>query len=383
MARKRSRRAFGALRKLPSGRWQASYTGPDLTRHNAPATFQTKGDAEAWLGLEEHLVSRHHNYGDAWVPPKARAQRAKGTTTLREYAPGVIERRHVRGEPLKPTTRRLYTWHLDHVILPALGDLPLRSITPDAVTAWYGGLDPKTPTRRAHAYSLLRTVMGQAVADGLIPSNPCQITGAGQTSRAREISPVAPEDVARLAAAMPDRLQALVLICGWCGLRWGEVAELRRRDVDLAAGTIRVERAVTRVDGKDIVGTPKSRAGVRTVHVPPVMLPALAAHLEQHVQPQPDALLFPRPGTNDHMLHKTFMTSYYAARESIGRPDLRLHDLRHSSAVLAAQAGATLAELMARLGHSTPTAALRYQHAAQGRDKWIADRMGGGMPGRS
>jgi integrase len=60
------------------------------------------------------------------------------------------------------------------------------------------------------------------------------------------------------------------------------------------------------------------------------------------------------------------------ARAAAGRPDLRWHDLRHSGAVLAAATGASIAELMARLGHSTPTAAMRYQHAAQGRDREIA-----------
>jgi integrase len=63
---------------------------------------------------------------------------------------------------------------------------------------------------------------------------------------------------------------------------------------------------------------------------------------------------------------------YYKARDKAGRPDLRFHDLRHSGAVLAASTGATLVELMGRLGHSTPAAAMRYQHAAQGRDREIA-----------
>ena len=64
---------------------------------------------------------------------------------------------------------------------------------------------------------------------------------------------------------------------------------------------------------------------------------------------------------------------FYAAREAAGRPDLRFHDLRHTGAVLTASTGATIAELMARLGHSTPAAAMRYQHAAQGRDQSIAE----------
>ena len=66
---------------------------------------------------------------------------------------------------------------------------------------------------------------------------------------------------------------------------------------------------------------------------------------------------------------------FYPAREAAGRPDLRFHDLRHTGATLAAATGATLAELMARLGHSRPGAAMRYQHAAAERDKIIAEAL--------
>jgi integrase len=70
---------------------------------------------------------------------------------------------------------------------------------------------------------------------------------------------------------------------------------------------------------------------------------------------------------------RTFGKRFDAAREAAGRPDLTFHALRHTGAVLAAQSGAILAELMARLGHSTPNAAMRYQHAAADRDRAIAD----------
>jgi integrase len=84
-------------------------------------------------------------------------------------------------------------------------------------------------------------------------------------------------------------------------------------------------------------------------------------------------LLFPSAGDPDkHMRPATLYKVWYPARDAAGRPDLRFHDLRHTGAVLAASTGATLAELMARLGHSTPGAAMRYQHAAKGRDAEIA-----------
>ena len=76
-----------------------------------------------------------------------------------------------------------------------------------------------------------------------------------------------------------------------------------------------------------------------------------------------------------HLGHGTFFKTWDMARKAAGRPDLRFHDLRHTGAVLAAQTGATLAELMNRLGHSTPAMAIRYQHASEDRDMLIARRL--------
>jgi integrase len=99
-------------------------------------------------------------------------------------------------------------------------------------------------------------------------------------------------------------------------------------------------------------------------------------HLAKHTGPGKDALLFPATADgNHHMAPSTLYKVYYPARKAAGREDLRWHDLRHTGAVLAAQTGATLAELMGRLGHSTPGAAMRYQHAAADRDAEIAKRL--------
>ena len=156
------------------------------------------------------------------------------------------------------------------------------------------------------------------------------------------------------------------------------LTELRRRDVvldpDAGKGVIRVERAVVRVGDGFQVTTPKSDAGTRDVAIPPHLVGVIAEHLAKHVGPEADSLLFPaRHG--GHLAPGTRYRQFYKARDAANRPDLRFHDLRHSGAVLAAYAGATLAELMARLGHSTPQAAMRYQHAAQGRDEVVAANM--------
>jgi integrase len=124
------------------------------------------------------------------------------------------------------------------------------------------------------------------------------------------------------------------------------------------------------------VGTPKSPAGRRTVSIPPHLVPVLDDHLRTHVQPDSGSLLSPaRHG--GHMAPASLYRVWYPAREAAGRPDLRFHDLRHTGATLAAATGATLADLMQRLGHSTPAAALRHQHAVADRDRASAEALSG------
>jgi integrase len=170
---------------------------------------------------------------------------------------------------------------------------------------------------------------------------------------------------------MPERYRLMTLLAAWTQLRFGELTELRRPDIDVKRQTIHVRRGVVRADGETIVGRPKSEAGVRDVAIPPHLMPMVKAHLAEQISGGRDGLLF-TSGTGAQISPSTLYKSYYPAREKAGRPDLRWHDLRHTGAVLAASTGATLAELMSRLGHSTPGAALRYQHAAEGRDSEIA-----------
>ncbi|MFK5635977.1 tyrosine-type recombinase/integrase [Ornithinimicrobium sp. LYQ103] len=352
------RSGFGSVRKLPSGRVQARHTGPDGLTHTAPTTFSTKGDAEAWLSIQRAAITL-----GKWRPASQESQ-----TTFAEYAEIWL-----RDRDLKPRTRAHYRQLLDKQLLPRFGSLRPASITPDAVRDWHARTGVGTPTLRAHCYSLLRAILTTAVQDGLLPANPCHIRGAGNAKAVHKIRPASVPELEALVSAMPARYQVMTLLAAWCGLRFGELTELRRKDVDLSAGALRVRRAVSRVDGEYVIGAPKSEAGVRDVAVPPHLLPGLRDHLHSTVGSGRDALLFPAAGdASRHLAPASLYKVFYRARSEAGRPDLRWHDLRHTGAVLAAQTGATLAELMGRLGHSTPQAALRYQHVAGGRDAQIA-----------
>jgi integrase len=91
---------------------------------------------------------------------------------------------------------------------------------------------------------------------------------------------------------------------------------------------------------------------------------------------EPTAWLFPGED-GDPISTRTLNRIWSQARSAIGRPDLRLHDLRHSGLTWAAATGAILAELMRRAGHESPVAALRYQHATEDRDKALAEALAG------
>jgi integrase len=320
-------------------------------------------DARAWLTAERRSID-----AGTWVAPSAR-NRAQQPATLEAFANAWLKDRQ-----LKPRTVAFYRTLLDQKILPELGDVPLKDFTSQTVRDWYNALDVEHPTRRAHAYSLLRTILGSAVTEDLIPSNPCHIRGAGNSRRVHQIKPASLAELEKIVAALPDRYRLMILLAAWCALRFGELTELRRSDIDLKNGKILVRRAVVFLNGKAIVGAPKSSAGTRDVAIPPHLLPAVKQHLSDYTEWGRDGLLFPAP-QGGHLGNGNFFPTWSRARKAAGRPDLRFHDLRHTGAVLAAQKGATLAELMNRLGHSSPRMAIAYQHVAEDRDTEIARRL--------
>lgn len=358
----RPRRGFGAVRKLPSGRYQASFMPPNGGhRQTAPSTFPTRMDAEVWLARRRDEIR-----DGTWMP---RTTEAAPVPTLREYVA-----RWLTARELKPSTRSHYRRLLDRHILPTLGDLPLPAVTADVVRSWHAEFPPGIPTMRAHGYALLRTILGTAVEDGHLAVNPCTIKGAARVKRATTTRLLTPAELETLVQHMPDRFKAATLVAAWGGLRFGELFALERRDVDLTAGLVSVRRAITRVDGEVVVGTPKSDAGRRDVHLPPHIMDAVRHQLDAYALPGRTGLVFPST-SGGYMNPATMQHPFYRARAAIGREDFRWHDLRHFGATEAARAGATLRELMSRMGHSTTGASLRYQHAAADRDAEIARRL--------
>ena len=350
-------RAFGTIRKLPSGRYQARYWHLG-TQVSAGTTYPTKAAARAWLaGVETDLARGDH------LDPLL------GSIRFGDYAPGWMANR-----ALRPRTRETYESQLRH-ILATFERASLHDIKAADVRAWHGrlvrsGLGANTV---AKVYRMFRTIMATAVDDGYLRSNPVAIKGAA-VEHSVERPLLTWDEVDRIAAAIEPRFCALVWLAATSGLRFGELTGLDRAHVDLEARTIRVDRSLGFVRGEGAtLGPPKSDAAHRVVALPPMVCDVLRAHLEEFTEPGPDALVF-RSKTGSPLLNRYFQPSWAnAKREAQVDESVRFHDLRHLAGTTAASAGASLREVMARMGHATSDASLRYLKAASGRDQEIAD----------
>ena len=344
--------------------YQARYIAPDGRERTK--RFDRKVDAERWLDANGADLAR-----GTWVDPEA------GRIMVASYADQWLQGR----TNLRPTTRSKYRGLLDRHIIPALGSTSIGKLSPSSVRSWHATIYVRHPATAAGAYRLLSAICRTAVDDDLILRSPCRVKGAS-TERAPERPTASVIELGAAVDAAPPAYKAALLLAGWCQLRRSEVLGLQRRDIDMDSGILTVERAWVQLPGGGpVLGAPKTRAGQRSIAIPVHVLPMLEAHLAD-VGAEPTSWLFPGQDgnpVNPHSLDRIWR----AARSSIGRPDLRFHDLRHSGLTWAASTGASLAELMKRAGHDSPAAAIRYQHATMDRDRVLADALTALVPGRA
>lgn len=429
MTRRVSRRVFGSVERLGSGRWRARYTGPDGRPRSAPVTFATRAEADGWLaGVHADLLR------GLWVAPE------RAAVTLAEYW---TTWRRQRTVDLRPRTLALYDDLATRWVLPRvgtdrhavqLGVVPLSALTVPLVREWWSQVvatthagavaraarptagthparawalaqgmavgrtgrlpaevltawaaagrpcptspAPEVPraagrTVAAQAYRLLHAVLSQAADDGIVQANPCRVAGAGHVEHPERM-PLAPAEVAALAVALPARYRAAALLAAWSGLRPGEVFALTPTDLDLHAGTVTVRHTLTEVPGAPpSLGPPKTTAARRTVALPAFVTDALVDHLRTYPPATRNALVF-TTANGAPVTARARSAVLSRARATIGRPDVTWHHLRHTGATLAAQVGATTAELQHRIGHTTTRAAAIYQHAPAHRDHALA-----------
>lgn len=373
------RSQFGTVRKLPSGRFQARYTGPDDVRRTV-GSFETKKAArEALAALQADIATQ----GDSWKAPgldpehdektrvnawaASRGHALSKVPTFSKFAADVLA---MRAEQLAPRTLEGYESLLNKWLLPSFQGFPLSQVTVQRVDAWWAEMGTQTgKVNRRNAYFLLSNIMMHAVRYKYIPASPCVIEKAGAAvALERPYLPIA--DFRRIVTAAPGELSAPLWVALGAHVRLGELVGLNVGDVDLESGTIRIERQAQQVRGQGLIIRETKTKSKRTIKLLAPALDALAAHLADNDDPA-DAPLF--RGPKGGRLTPTYIRARWKkACEQVGLPDTHLHDIRHTGLTHVAGFGSTK-EVMHRGGHSTAAAALRYQHATADRDAAVAD----------
>ena len=248
----------------------------------------TAASAAVVRALAAVIVTR----GD-WIAPEMARQ------DFADYA-----EQWLRDRVLKVRTWELYRGLLGNHLLPTFGAMAMGEIDEAAVRRWRKerleagktAQRPFGPVTVAKAHRRLHAIFTTAAdQDRIVRRNPCSIDGAGkEDSHEREIVPL--PVVFRIADKVPVRYRALVLLATFADLRWGELAGLRRENIDLAACEVRVVETLAEPDKGGLrPETPKSRAGRRTVAFPAELVPELRWHLEQFAEPGERGYVFVGP----------------------------------------------------------------------------------------
>jgi len=348
-----------SIQARPSGTYRVSFR---LDGRQKSVTVASISDAQAVV----RLIDR---YGPADALELLAAQSTASATT-----PTVTEaaRAHVaRLTDVTDGTRHDYERIIDRALDgQPIGELPVNLVGREAVVRWHSwlradrGLSSKT-IRNHHA--LLSATFATAIADGHATTNPCRGVRVPQVERVSDKVFLSSGELAILTAAIPVRYQPLIITLAGTGLRWGEATALEVGDVDLDAAVplLRITKAWKRTGTQAaVLGPPKSRAGVRTVSLPPEVVEALAPLMDGRATSD---LLFTAPGggrlRHDHFFDRVWkptLDKLNSRQDEHGNPITpalakrpRLHDLRHGHASALIAAGINLLEVKDRLGHES------------------------------
>ena len=293
--------------RLPSGRVRISVRYRvryrDWSGKQQAETFSRAADAERRKAEVETELA-----GGVWRDPR------RGEMRLREWAADWIQTRH----DLRATTWARLETTMRMQVLPRFGDLPLNKITNAAIRAWVAdmlGHDLSAATTRKAVFAL-RQCLDAAVDDGRLARNPATAVPL-PSERAKPPRFLSQSEVTRLVEAMPARYRALVLVGAYGGLRWGEAAGLTRAHVNHQPVMPLVDSTAVEIGGKITLGNePKTRRSKRTVPIAHSVMHRIEDHLESHVAPEGDALVFTAP-QGGPLFRSTFSRDVWqaAARE--------------------------------------------------------------------
>ncbi len=231
-----------------------------------------------------------------------------------------------------------------------------------------------SPSRVRQAYRLLSAILRGAVESGYLARSPCVGIELPRIQR-NEMRYLDAEEIDRLATEITEPYGTMVHVFGYCGLRWGEAAALRRSRCLVLRSRLEIAESLADVGGHLHFG-PTTNYEQRSVVLPAFLRDKIAAHLARYVPQDPDALVFTSP--QGHPLRNVNFNRrvWHPAAEKAGLAGVRIHDLRHSAASMMIAENAHPKAVQVALGHSSIAVTMdRYGHLFPSDQEALADRL--------
>lgn len=370
------------LRRRGAG-WEARVTYHDMSgkQRTLSATCRTKSEARAKRDEFRALRASGQNLGS-------------GRESLKHYLGRWIDRREERGG-LSPATLAGYRGSIDRYIVPHIGGLELRKITPEHVELWLDRLgdlkhyrtgDALSPQTRHNAFRVLHKALEDALRKREIASNPCHLVEPLRLKRG-SVNSLSAQEVKTLLEALktkgPDSLYIAALIAVSTGLRRGEVLALRWQDIDLERSEATISRQIIPVKGGTVERTPKSEASRAVIPLPAATVAALKARKTRQTERRLEAGSMWQDGgfivDNGFgaSISPSYLTHSFSKAAKAAGLSVTFHGLRHTFTSLHHGAGTPLKVLQELVRHSTPGLLLnRYAHTESGAHEAAAERLG-------
>ena len=358
MARKSNTRAAsgaGSIRQRPDGRWEARFTYLDELGQKKRGSVYATTQKECRQKLTAAVKAVDEGS-------------YKGTQRRYTVSEWLDEWLNTYCKDLKPTTRAGYKSKVNTRIKPYIGGMQLSALNNVQMQRYFNKLSegdkdhkPLAPKSVQNVHGIFHKALKQAVIAGLIPSNPADFTKLPKVKRP-ELAPLMDDDVGKfLAAIKGDRFERLFFVTLFSGLRQSEVIGLQWEDIDLDSGVIQVRRQLQKKhDGPGYIFLDETKNGKhRTAAIAPSVVKVLKAERKQQAEWRlaagplwkNDRNLVFTDELGEHLKHKTIANHFKKIVSAIGMPDTRFHDLRHSYAVNALQAGDSVKAVQEQLGH--------------------------------
>ena len=314
------------------GRWLARWRDP--AGRQRKKSFDRKVDAQRWL--DQHLAEMHRGQ---YIDPAG--SRMSVGPLAEEWAGGLVH--------LKPSTAARYRNIVSRHVIPTWGEWRLGAIGRQDVESWVAALVSRglRPSSVRQTHRVLSLILGSAVAHGRIGRNPAAGVRLPRVSAGEPVYLDAGQVRQLAEAARPHDLPMLIL--AFTGLRFGEMAALRARRIDIGRGRLQVAESVTEVQGRLEWTSPKTHQ-TRSVPVPHTLVQRLKPIVGSFA---PDDLVFTAPEGGVLRLRNWRRRTFDPARDQAGLGSLTPHDLRHTAASLVIASGANVKAVQRMLGHAS------------------------------